>query len=342
MRINITRVTAVLATLLLPSLALSQSSDAVLVGIVQDSSGAALPASVVTAVNSATGLSRQVVTNESGSYQIAPLTPGTYELRTTRPGFKTSVRTGVVLQTGATLKLDLTLDLGDVSERIEVTAVAPMLQTQETSVGSVITTQQLERIPVNGRNYTRLLVLMPGTSDIRRSQGRGDLSGSQMVSVNGQRTQDNNYSIDGVDNNIMFMNSPGGSPPMDAIQEFRVATGNSAEYGRSAGANVNLAIKSGSRNLHGSIYEYLRNDKLDANTFFANRQGQGKIPFRQNQYGVSVGGPAVIPKVFDGRNSTFWFFSWEGFRWRRGQTVQNPVPIAAMRNGDFSSLSTPL
>ena len=100
---------------------------------------------------------------------------------------------------------------------------------------------------MNGRNYTRLLVLMPGTSDIRRSQGRGDLSGAQMVSVNGQRTQDNNYSLDGVDNNMMFMNSPGGSPPMDSIQEFRVATGNSAEYGRSAGANVNVAIKSGSR-----------------------------------------------------------------------------------------------
>ena len=135
-------------------------------------------------------------------------------------GFK-AVQTGIVLQTGAVLKVDLTLDVGDVSERIEVTAAAPMLQTQETSVGGVVTTQQLERMPVNGRNYTRLLVLMPGTSDIQRSQGRGGLSGAQMVSVNGQRTQDNNYTIDGIDNNRMFMNSPGGSPPMDSIQEFR-------------------------------------------------------------------------------------------------------------------------
>src|SRR5688572_30754901 len=313
----------------------AQSSDAVLTGIVTDSSGAAVAGALVTATNTATGVSREVATNETGAYRIGPLVPGSYDVRSSLTGFKTKIQSGVILQTGAVLKLDLSLDVGDVSERVEVTAAAPMLQTQETSVGGVITTQQLERIPVNGRNYTRLLVLMPGTSDVRRSQGRGDLSGTQMVSVNGQRTQDNSYTLDGIDNNMMFMNSPGGSPPMDAIQEFRVATGNSAEYGRSAGANVNLAIKSGTRNLHGSLYEYFRNDKLDANEFFANRQGRGKVPFRQNQYGVSVGGPVVLPKIFDGRDSTFWFFSWEGFRWRRGQTAQATVPLEAMRNGDF-------
>jgi hypothetical protein len=332
----VNRLTLVLA--LSASLLSAQSSDAVLTGIVSDSSGSAVPGAVVNAINTATGVAREVVTNETGAYRIGPLVPGTYDVRSTLTGFKTKIQTGVILQTGGVLKLDLTLDVGDVSERVEVTAAAPMLQTQETSVGGVITTQQLERIPVNGRNYTRLLVLMPGTSDVRRSQGRGDLSGSQMVSVNGQRTQDNNYTLDGIDNNMMFMNSPGGSPPMDSIQEFRVATGNSAEFGRSSGANVNVAIKSGSRNLHGSIYEYLRNDKLDANEFFANRQGRGKVPFRQNQYGVSVGGPVVLPKIFNGRDSTFWFLSWEGFRWRRGQTAQATVPLEAMRNGDFSSL----
>jgi hypothetical protein len=245
----------------------------------------------------------------------------------------------VILQTGAVLKLDVSLDVGDVNERIEVTAATPMLQTQETSVGGVITTSQLERIPVNGRNYTRLLVLMPGTSDVRRSQGRGDLSGTQMVSVNGQRTQDNSYTLDGMDNNMMFMNSPGGSPPMDAIQEFRVATGNSAEYGRSAGANVNIAIKSGSRDLHGTAYWYVRNDKFDANEFFANRQGRGKVPFRQNQYGFTLGGPVILPKIYNGRDKTFWFVGWEGFRWRRGQTAQASVPLPPMRTGDFSMIS---
>jgi hypothetical protein len=331
---------AAMALLYVPGLIKAQTSDAVLVGIVTDAQGAAIPGATVAAINVGTGVSREVVTNDTGAYRIGPLPPGTYEVRTAIAGFKSKVQQNLTLQTGAVVKVDVALEVGDVTERIEVSAVAPMLQTQETSVGGVITTQQLERIPVNGRNYTRLLVLMPGTSDVVRSQSRGGLSGAQMVSVNGQRTQDNSYTLDGIDNNMMFMNSPGGSPPMDSIQEFRVATGNSAEYGRSAGANVNVAIKSGSRNLHGSIYEYLRNDKLDANEFFANRQGRGKVPFRQNQYGVSIGGPVVIPKIYNGRDKTFWFTSWEGFRWRRGQTAQASVPLEAMRNGDFSMLST--
>jgi hypothetical protein len=318
--------------------ALGQTSDAVIVGLITDATGAAISGAQVSVVNVATGVSRDVVTNETGAYRIGPLVPGTYEVRTGMSGFKSKVQTGVVLQTGAVVKIDVSLDVGDVTERVEVTATAPMLQTQEASVGGVITTEQLERIPVNGRNYTRLLVLMPGTSDIRRSQGRGDLSGTQMVSVNGQRTQDNNYTLDGVDNNMMFMNSPGGSPPMDSIQEFRVATGNSAEYGRSAGANVNLAIKSGTRDLHGTAYWFVRNDTFDANDFFANRQARGKVPFRQNQYGVTLGGPVIVPKLYNGREQTFWFVAWEGFRWRRGQTAQSTVPLPAMRTGDFSML----
>lgn len=338
MKIGFLRLLSALVILCSPFALFAQTSDAVLVGIVTDATGATVAGATVQAINSATSVSRQAVTNEAGAYRIAPLTPGTYEVRATMPGFKTKVQNNVVLQTGSVIKLDQSLEVGEVTESIEVTAAAPMLQTQETSVGGVITTAQLQRIPVNGRNYTRLLVLMPGTSDIRRSQGRGDLSGTQMVSVNGQRTQDNSYTIDGLDNNMMFMNSPGGSPPMDSIQEFRVATGNSAEYGRSAGANVNLAIKSESRDLHGTAYWYVRNDKFDANEWFANRQDRGKVPFRQNQYGFSLGGPAVVPKLYDGRDKTFWFVSWEGFRWRRGQTAQATVPLPEMHNGDFSAL----
>jgi len=329
---------SLLAAALAP-FAAAQTTDSVLVGIVTDASGSAVVGAAVSAENTATGVKRDVVTNETGAYRIGPLVPGSYNVRTTLSGFKTKQQTGVILQTGAVMKLDMSLEIGDVSERIEVTGEATMLQTQETSVGGVITQSQLERIPVNGRNYTRLLVLMPGTSDVRRSQGRGDLSGSQMVSVNGQRTQDNNYTMDGVDNNLMFMNSPGGSPPMDAIQEFRVATGNSAEFGRSAGANVNISIKSGSRDLHGSAYWYVRNDKFDANEFFANRQGSGKVPFRQNQYGFTLGGPVVIPKIYNGREKTFWFVGWEGFRWRRGQTAQATVPLEPMRNGNFQGFA---
>jgi hypothetical protein len=163
-----------------------------------------------------------------------------------------------------------------------------------------------------------------------------DQSGTQLISVNGQRRQDNNLTLDGIDNNFMMMNSPGLSPPMDSLQEFRVATNNSAESGRSAGANVNLAVRSGTRDLHGTAYEYLRNDKFDANEFFANRQSRGKVPFRQNQYGIAFGGPVWIPKIYNGREKTFWFVNWEGYRRRRGTTALSTSPIADQRAGDFS------
>jgi hypothetical protein len=260
-------------------------------------------------------------------------------VRVTHPGFKTRLQQNIQLETGAVLKIDFQLEVGTATERVEVTAAAPALQTQEASVAGVVTTSQLERIPVNGRNFTRLMVLMPGVSDVAPSQSKGGQAGMQMMSVNGQRQQDNNFTIDGVDNNMMYMSSGVGAPPMDAIQEFRVATNNSAEYGRSAGANVNVSIKSGTRDLHGSVYEYLRNDKFDANDWFANAQGRGKVPFRQNQYGVSLGGPVLIPKLYNGRDKTFWFASWEGFRRRRGNTNINTTPIADWRNGDFSSIT---
>ncbi len=317
----------------------AQTTNASIVGIVTDPSGGAIPAAVVVATNSATLVSRTVTTNEAGAYTISPLIPGSYDVKVSNPGFKTQVHSNLTLETGAVLKVDFQLDVGAISESVEVMATAAALQTQEASVAGVVTTSQLERIPVNGRNFTRLIALMPGTSDIGPSQSKGGQAGMQMMSVNGQRQQDNNFTIDGVDNNMMYMSSGVGAPPMDAIQEFRVATNNSAEYGRSSGANVNIAIKSGTRDLHGSVYEYFRNDKLDANEWFANREGRGKVPFRQNQYGVAVGGPVVIPKIYNGREKTFWFASWEGFRRRRGNTTINTTPIAPWRDGDFTSNS---
>src|SRR5262245_30398151 len=143
---------------------------------------------------------------------------------------------------------------------------------------------------------------------------------------------------------MQMMNSPGISPPMDAIQEFKVATNTGSEFGRSMGANVSMVMKSGTRDLHGTVYEYLRNDIFDANEFFANRSRLGKTPFRLNQYGVSLGGPVLLPKV-DLRDKMFWFFSWEGFRRRRGNTQVASVPTEDFRNGNFSSLlnrSTPI
>ncbi len=322
------------ALVLVPVAANAQTTNAALVGDVTDESGALVPGATVTVTNTDTGVQRSVSTNERGAYRAYPVQPGTYEIAASSEGFKTRVQGGVIVQVAATVKVDLRLELGQVTETVEVTGQVPVLQTQDASVGGTVTTTEIERIPVNGRNYTRLILMMPGTSGMTYSQSRGTQSGTMLISVNGARPQDNNFTMDGVDNNMMMMNSPGGTPPMDAIQEFRVATNNNAEFGRSMGANVNIAIKSGTRDLHGSAYWYVRNDKFDANDFFANRSGSGKVAFRQNQYGGAVGGP--VPSL---RDSTFWFFNWEGYRYRRGNNALANFPTQLQRNGDFSEFT---
>src|SRR6266516_3898818 len=318
----------------------SAQTAATIVGDIKDSSGAAAPNVAVTVVNEGTRIERKVQTNEAGRYRVSPLNPGTYTIQVEAPGFKEQVRSGIVLEVAAVLEVDFTLDVGELTETVEVTGVTPVLQTEETTVGNVVNSQELQRLPVNQRNYTRLILLMAGTSSVSRSQQQGvSQSGTALFSVNGGRPQDNNYTLDGVDSNMQMMNSPGISPPMDAIQEFKVATNTGSEFGRSMGANVTMVMKSGTRDLHGTLYEYLRNDAFDANEFFANRSGLGKTPFRLNQYGVAVGGPLMLPKV-DLREKMFWFFSWEGFRRRRGSALLGNVPPADFRRGDFSSLLT--
>ena len=318
----------------------SAQTAATIVGDIKDSSGAAAPNVAVTVINEGTRIERKVQTNEAGQYRVSPLNPGTYTIQVEAPGFKKQVRSGVVLEVAAVLEVDFTLDVGELTETVEVTGVTPVLQTEETTVGNVVNSQELQRLPVNQRNYTRLILLMAGTSSVSRSQQQGvSQSGTALFSVNGGRPQDNNYTLDGVDSNMQMMNSPGISPPMDAIQEFKVGTNTGSEFGRSMGANVTMVMKSGTRDLHGTLYEYLRNDAFDANEFFANRSGLGKTPFRLNQYGVAVGGPLMLPKV-DLREKMFWFFSWEGFRRRRGSALLGNVPPADFRRGDFSSLLT--
>lgn len=315
----------------------AQTTNATIVGDVLDTSGAAVTEAKVTVKNVGTGIARDVATDANGAYRVPTLNPGTYEVTVSKAGFQTQTAKNIILEVAQTVKLDFKLGVGQITETVNVSAAAPVLQTQDASVGNTVTTFDVGRIPVNGRNYTRLIMLMPGSSDQGSSQSKGTgESGTQLISVNGQRRQDNSYTVDGVDNNFMMMNSPGLSPPMDSLQEFRVATNNSAEFGRSAGANVNMAVRSGTNDFHGSVYEYFRNNVLDANEFFANRQGRGKVPFRQNQFGVSAGGKLWIPKLYNGENKTFWFVNWEGYRRRRGTTAISNTPIQAQRQGDFS------
>ena len=328
-----------LLLLLSPTVAMAQS-QATLVGTVTDPTGAAVPGAEVTVSNLDTGSERAVETNEVGNFRVFPLNPGVYTVMASTSGFKTQIRDGVVLQVSEIVEVDFVMELGEVTETIEVTGAAPIMQTQEASVGNVVNTRELERLPVNQRNFTRLILLMPGTSSRRRSQSRGTAeSGTQLYSVNGSRPQDNNYVLDNIDSNMQMMNSPGISPPMDAIQEFKIATNTSSEFARSAGANVNMVIKSGTRELHGTLYEYFRNDELDANEFFFNRtrtaNSPTRVPFNLNQYGVAIGGP--MPSLSD---KMFWFVSWEGFRRRRGSTQTYSTPPADFRAGDFSRVAS--
>ena len=333
--VGLLAITFALVALLAPS-GVDAQTQATLVGSVTDPTGASIPGAIVAVTHTSTGTERSVQSNEVGQYRIPALNPGNYSVSAESAGFKTQLRSDVVLQVADVIEVDFVMELGDVTETIEVTGAAPIMQTQEASVAGVVAEEDLKRLPVNQRNFTRLILLMAGTSSRRRSQSRGTgESGTGLYSVNGSRPQDNNYVLDGIDSNMQMMNSPGISPPMDAIQEFKVATNTGSEFARSAGANVNMAIRSGTSELHGTVYEYFRNDNLDANEFFFNRnrtpESPERVPFNLNNYGAAVGGP--IPGLSD---KMFWFVSWEGFRRRRGSNQTLSTPPADFRAGDFS------
>jgi hypothetical protein len=324
------------------SIAYSQTTNASLVGDVVDPQHRAVPAAAIAVINSETGVKRLVESDAQGQYRVFPLLPGSYDVTVSAAGFRGERQEHVVIAIAEQIKVDFQLAVGEVVETVNVASQAPLLQTQDGSVGGIVTGSELTRLPVNGRNYTTLMLLMPGTNDQGGGQSQGTFSGTQIYTVNGQRRQDNNFTLDGVDNNFLYQKSPGSSPPMDAIEEFKVLNNTSAEFGRSPGANVNVAIKSGTSGLHGSAYEYLRNDALDANDFFNNAYGTGKLPYRQNQYGLSGGGPVILPKIYRGRNRTFWFTSWEGFRQRQGKLQVSNTPTLLERTGNFTDVTTPI
>jgi hypothetical protein len=221
LRLRSNAIRTIAAVCLTMPLVLAQTTNSTMMGDVKDAQGGAIGGAKIVVTNVATGVSREVTASDLGGYQVFPLNPGTYDVTASATGFKTKVQKGVVIDIAAIVKIDFPLEVGEISERVEVTANAAVLQTQDGTVGGTITGTEISRLPVNGRNYTRLIMMLPGTSDQGGSQSNGTFSGTQLISVNGQRRQDNNFTMDGVDNNFMMMNSPGASPPMDSIQEFR-------------------------------------------------------------------------------------------------------------------------
>ena len=316
----------------------AQSNTARLVGTVKDSSGAVLPGVSIQASSLETGLSRTVTTNDLGDYVITNLPVGRYEVTAELSGFKRLKQGPLQLLVTQTARIDLTLEIGQISETVTAESTAPIIDTETNTLGSVIDETQMKEIPLNGRNFIQLGHLVPGTTTgppaattVRTRQGGVSLT------ANGQRQDQNNWLLDGVDNNAQFFGMVVIVPSVDAIREFKVQTSNySAEFGRSAGAVVSLETKSGTNRFSGTAYEFLRNDVLDAAEFFAARDAAGqkiKAPLTFNQFGASFGGPIL-------KDRTFFFANYEGKRVRRGKTVGSFVPTAAMREGNYAGLPT--
>ena len=316
-------------------------------GTVTDPTGAVLPAATVEAKNLATNAVRQGTSDDTGFYTIVQLPPGNYTVTATKTGFATAVQSNVQLAVNQDAELDFALKVGVVSQTMDVTAAPPVLQVADATISQVIGSKQVVDLPLNGRQFTQLVLLTPGAAPKETGQqaffvipiGGGGIS----PSVNGQRGQQNNFTLDGVLNNAIFDNTWAISPPPDAIQEFNVQSEiTDAQFSISSGANVNVVTKSGSNQFHGAVWEFLRNDKLDAANFFDNVAQLPKPSFRQNQYGFQAGGPLVIPHLYDGRDhKTYVSGYWEGFRSSQGFTQQNNVPTAAELGGDFSDLLIP-
>ncbi len=318
-----------------------QLGSSALNGSVTDSSGAVVPSATVTLTDPATKFTRTNPTNESGLYTFSNLTPGLYDLSVEARGFKKTVVKGVQLFVGQAVVENLQLEVGPVTQEVSVTAAAPLLKVNTAETGTVIEPKMITEIPLNGRNFLQLNLLAPG---VTRSKNSNTFDATQIdpnthsFNVNGQHGDYNKYLLDGTTIKEYTSGGISFSPSIDAVQEFEVATSNySADLGSEAGAQVNVATKSGTNALHGDAYEFLRNNKFDARDFFSPLVS----PFKQNQFGATIGGPVIIPKLYDGRNRTFFFGSYEGFRQVKEVPQFGNYPTPGQLQGDLSTLITP-
>lgn len=299
-------------------------------GLVTDTSGAVIPAAAVTVSNERTGVKKVVVTNADGNYTVTPLIEGMYDVTVSKTGFKSFTRSGIRLDVAQSARVDVKLQLGQITQKIEVKASTAMLETETASVGNVVAESGVVNLPLNGRNFLQLATLVPGATSQGLSQLFFTLPTNNIV-VNGGRESETNYVIDG--SNVMEQFTSGSSftPAPDAIQEFKVQTSNmDVKYGGGS-AVINAVLKSGTNQYHGDAYEFLRNNAVSARNFFA----PTTPPLNQNQFGFTFGGPIK-------KDKTFFFGDYQGTRIVSGATFNSIVPSTAERNGDFSALSTQL
>jgi hypothetical protein len=309
----------------------AQNPTATLVGSVTDPSGSMVVGAKVEIRNSATNEVRKVQSDQKGEFLAPNLAPGTYEVNVSKEGFRTLRQAHLELQLDQEARIEFHLEVGSVTETVEVTASVPLVNTENAVKGDVVVSAEMVEMPLDGRDFTDLAMLAPGV--LPNSQ-LGDTRGGPMA-INGARADNTNYLIDGINNQSPQTGQPQVKPNLDAIQEFKMqTTGYSAESGRLAGGVMNVVLKSGGNQFHGALFEFLRNNIFDARNFF----DQTKAPLRRNQFGGTVDGPVRIPKLYNGRDRTFFLFSWESYRQRQGQSALGVVPTLPQRQGDFSGL----
>ena len=313
-----------------------QVDEGAISGTVSDSTGAVVPSAKVTLLNTDVGLSLETTTNGNGQYIFSPVRIGHYSITVVAAGFSTTTQQNLQVNVAQHLQVPIQLQLGAATETVEVTTAPPQLQTNEASVGQVVNERTVNSLPLNGRNFTFLAQLGAGVNT-PQADTRGNAA-SGAFTANGLRPAQNNYLLDGIDNNSNAVDFLNGTnfvilPPLDAIQEFKVQTADfSAELGRSAGAVLNATIKSGTNSLHGAAWEFFRNDKLDAADWFENNAGIKKGELRWNQFGAALGGPII-------KNKIFFFGDYQGFRRVQGTVLPGTVPTLTERNSGFTDLS---
>jgi hypothetical protein len=324
---------------ILPVAVIGQTDTGALTGLVSDPSGAVIQLAVVKVVNQDTGITAAVTTNDKGFYFAPNLRPGTYRVSASHPGFKLSERSGISLQIGQTARVDVRLEVGEVQDKVSVTAETSLLASETSDRGSVIDGQKIVELPLNGRDFMQLAQLSPGvlfqTGRLNAQNFKGGFS------ANGNRVFMNAYQLDGLDNtsyaeSYRGLNMQALQPSVDALEEFKIQTnGYAAEFGRSSGAVVNAVIKSGTNQVHGSAYEFHRDNHLDANNFFANSTGTSRPFHLRNQFGGTLGGPIR-------KNRTFIFGDYEGLRDDTSAIQISSVPQAAWAQGQYNvAISNP-
>ena len=329
----------------LPDALRAQSTNASLTGRITDPKKAVITAATITVINTGTGIHYEGLTNETGTYYVSNLPPGRYRLEVEKVGFKAVIQSGVILHVQDALEVNFEMTLGSASESVTVAGVSPPFDMESSTVGTVVEQRKANELPLNGRNVFNLIVLAPSVIPQGSSTGTPvgvNPFGWGNYQVSGSFGNQSAEYLDGQPLNIGYINLPVLIPTQDSIQEFKVQTSNlTAEWGRFAGGVTNLSTKGGTNFFHGEAYEYLRNRIFNANDFFLNATGKPRPPWVQNQFGAEAGGPLHFPH-YNGRNRTFWFASWEGFRLRTGEPFTATVPTAAERGGDFSAINIPI